>query len=275
MLGGEEYYKITSANSAEKILIYHKKEDRFTLLDYGKIKELDVMPEAKEQLLSARRDFADILSEVQKSDGSFHIAKGKHYLIAYRRERSTDVYRFLIFLGRGTVLQYLCTVEKLLDVFDFTTLSEYPLSDEKNIAAVRTGDFPLFLSAEKCDRYLYLTIKYLAGIASQEEADEATSIDGKTRFVPEEKVYGEGVTVSDVQQVSPSFFNRAEQYSCTVTIGSRPWRATWRPGQHCLRIQQYYRETSRGYINISDELYDSLQKQAAGKKIFKTPPFKL
>ena len=136
-----------------------------------------------------------------------------------------------------------------------------------NYNAVKNGNFPLSLSAESHDRYLYLAIKCLAGIATQEEADEAALIDGKMRFVPEDKVYGAGVTVREVKQIPPSLFNRSERYSCMVTIGSRTWSATWWKGRHCLEMCQYGSPANpRGRdIQISDEIYNSLQRQAVKK----------
>lgn len=278
MLDGEEYYHFTSINNNKMALIYRSKEDRFFLLAHGR-KEIEVRPEAKEQLLSARMEFIKILWGILKNDGTFCLAKGERYALAYRRERKKDLggetylydqeerndfYRFLLFLGEGIVRQYLCTVEDLLDRFDFTMLLEKCFLCGKNIAAIREGTFPLLRSAETHDRYLWCSLKYLAGIATQAEADEATSIDGKTRFVPEEKVYGEGVVVSDVEQVRPSFFARSERYSCTVTIGSRKWFATWWPVRQELLIGQYTHQVD-ACIKISDGLYESLRKQAVKK----------
>lgn len=275
---GEEYYSFTSLNNSVKNLIYRPSEDRFILLDFGR-KEIEVRPKAKAQLLSTRKSFRDILCEIPKKDGTFHRAKSEHCLLAYRRElkegcreeihlydksERNNFYRFLLFLGNGTVLQYLCTVEDLVDRFDFTTLCEGLFLREKNVAAIKEGNFPFFQSLEKHDRYLWLSLKYLAGIATQEEADEAASVDGRTRFVPEEKIYSEGVTVSDVEQISPSFFARSERYSCTVTIDSRKWQAVWRPGRHSLLILQYTHRVD-ACIKISNEVYDSIQKQAVKK----------
>lgn len=278
LLDGEEYYNFTSLNNNEKTLIYRPQENSFCLLDYGRKgierKEIEVRPEAKEQFLSARKSFQNNLCKILKNDGTFRYAKSEHCLIAYRREQRADcraekymydrrehLYRFILFLGNQAVLQYLCTVGDLLERFDFTSFTEGAFLGSNNYDAVKKGNFPLYLSAEKQDRYLYLAIKFLAGIATQEEADEAAFMDGRTRFVPEEKVYSEGVTVSDVKQIHPTLFNRSEQYSCTVTIGSRTWSATWRKGQHCLGMGEY---GCRG-IQISDEIYDSLQRQAVKK----------
>ena len=213
LIADEEYYHFTSIHNNPMDLIYRPREDRYCLLIRGR-KEIEIRPEAKKQLLSARKNFRNILCEALKKDGTFYRAESEHCLLAYRRElkencreeiylydksERNNFYRFLLFLGNGTVLQYLCTVEDLVDSFDFTALREGWFLREKNITALKEGSFPFFRSSEKHDRYLWLNLKYLAGIATQEEADEATSVDGRTRFVPEEKVYSEGVAVSNVE----------------------------------------------------------------------------
>lgn len=275
----EERYNFTIAGGSEKTLVYRRCEREVLLYDHT-VKKVDVMPEAKKQLAVARQDFENILREILKDSGTFTFAKGEHYMIAYRKENTencrsekyifyrqaqNDFYRFVIFLGNKTVLQYLCTVEELLEKFDFTALERGSVSfktKENNLDAIREGKFPLCLSAKKQDRYLYLAMKWLAGIASQKEADEAAAADGVPRFVPEEKVYGEGVTVSDVKQQHPTFFSRRERYSCTVTIDLRRWSALWRPGEQLLRVEH---SLSGEKIKISDEVYESLKKQAVKK----------
>ena len=287
LLGEEEYYSFTSLNNSEKNLIYRPSEDRFFLFGYDRT-EIEVRPEAKAQLLSEHKNFRELICEILKKDGTFHLAGSEHCLIAYRKEfrsdcrkekylydrrERNDFYRFILFLGNGRVLQYLCTVCELLERFDFTSFTEGAFIGSNNYDAVKTGKFPLYRSAEKHDRYLYLAIKYLAGIATQEEADEAASIDGRARFVPEKKVYGAGVTVSEVKQIHPSLFNRSERYSCKVTIDLRTWNATWWKGDKSLNIEEKFchSETPCGVdIQISDEVYNSLQKQAI--KIYRTLP---
>lgn len=281
LLDGEEYYNFTSLNNSEKTLIYRPQENSFYLLDYGRKgierKGIEVRPEAKGQFLSARKSFQNNLCKILKNDGTFRYAKSEHCLIAYRREQRADcraekymydrrehLYRFILFLGNQAVLQYLCTVGDLLERFDFTYFTEGAFLGSNNYDAVKKGNFPLYLSAEKHDRYLYLAIRFLAGIATQEEADEAAFIDGRTRFVPEEKVYGAGVIVSDVKQIHPSLFARSERYSCAVTIDSRKWQAVWCPGWYTLLILQYTHHVD-ARIKISDEVYDSIQKQAVKK----------
>lgn len=283
---GEEYYRFTSIRNNEKVLAYRKEGDAFFLIEYNR-KPIEVMPEAKEQLLKARKEFIDILSGILNKDGSFHIAKGENYAIAYRKElrrdckgeiylddkeERNDFYRFITFYGNGKVVQYLSTFEDLNGHYNLTAYSvlSYHCKRKKLLSEIRDGSLPIFQSAQKHDRYLYLTMKYMAGIATQEEADEATAVDRKVRFVPEDKVYGEGITVSNVEQFHLSFFNRSERYSCKVTIGSRAWSATWFPNDNKLYIWQYLSDKwDKTYIKISDELKESIAKQAV-KKYFGT-----
>lgn len=262
MENGIEYYTYTYANNVEKECKYSLGDSYITKNEWGaKWVDIEISPQAMQKLLSCREEVKNELIDILQS--GFFVAGGD-YKIFYRRDRD-DIFLFYIFVGNSTVYRYSCTIERLIcNEFNFITLTdEFEERNDiiKTLKSIADKKFPLYQSAEKHDRRLYLTLKYMAGIASQEEADEATAIDGKIRFVPENKVYGEDVKVSNVKQIHLSFFNRSERYSCIVTIDSRKWNATWYHDSHELYIWQYFSEVQR-IIKISKELENSIRKQA-------------
>ena len=283
----KEYYYYTYANNCEKEFAFNVGDNYVIQHDWAdKWKDVEITEEAKQKIIACREEFKKMLKSILKKDSTFNIAQGEHYMIAYRREHYKkcrfercfygctergDLFRFIIFFGGGRVTQLICTVEGLIERFDFDTLTDsvgYSKGIAKNLEMLKEGKFPLLKSAEKHDRHLYLTMKYMAGIATQEEADEATAIDKQVRFVPEDKVYGEEVTVRSIEQFHLSFFNRSERYHCKITIDSREWDATWYPNTNKLYIWQYLSHgLGNDYIEITDDLKGSIAKRAVKKYI--------
>lgn len=277
----KEYYYYTSITKSEKTFAYNLGDDYVIHQDWGdKWSSVEISEVAKQKILACREEFKKMLISIYKNDGTFNIAKGERYVIAYRREHYKkcrfercfyngtergDLYRFIFFFGGGRVTQFICTAEDLIDHFSFETLMEgfWHRETENNLEKIRGGNFPLLKSAEKNDRYLYLVLKYMAGIATQAEADEASAIDKKVRFVSEDKVYGEGVTIIKTEQIHPTYFNRSEKYFCKLAIDSREWYATWYVDSNKLYINQYRHSwLDKDYIEITDELKESIKKQA-------------
>ncbi|MCH5162148.1 MAG: hypothetical protein J1G38_01505 [Clostridiales bacterium] len=284
LAGGEEHYEFTSVNNCVKTLVYSQEDGGFVLSDCVRRTSIELMPEARAQLISARKAFTDSLLSVLSDDGAFFLASGDGYYIAYRKQakkdckkevylydktEKSDFYRFIIFLGGGKVIQKLCTFDELMHC-------PYPSGRESSMSMAKFYSYRtrredllheivygrgLYGSAEKHDRYLALSIKYLAEIATQEEADEASAVDGKVRFVPENRIYDD-ITVDNVEKIPKTFFNRSDRYSCTFVAGSRTWHATWYPGVRCLYVWQYALSPHSSRIEISEEPYEALCEKA-------------
>lgn len=280
---GVEYYNYTYSNNVGKICSYNTGDNYITRYEWKSAYPTEISEEVKEQLLNARQQFVELLRSLLDGTGGFHCAKGEHYLIAYRKETQRDckkesyfydkannLYRFIVFLGNGKVEQHLCNVESFLSIYRYIL---FPDIKQRNLklfdeisAGLRKETCPLYVSAQENDRYLYCALKYIADLATQEEADEATAVDGLTRFVPENKTYHD-VEVVKVCQIPVRMFMRSECYSCAVKVDGRTWQAVWYPKRSgVLHIEQYYPGFKKTNIEIADEVVEVLRSSAV--KIF-------
>ena len=280
---GEEYYSYTDKHNHSDTVVYRAEDECFGTFDHGR-KDVDLTAEAKAELFRVRGEFIKMLNGILVGDGAFRIAKDEKHLIAYRKETKADcadeiyfcdkterndLYRFIVFVGKGKVLQKVGTFDDLLEYphgkhLSFCTVLSYSGKRKALLKQIENGTLALYRSAEKFDRYLYLSMKYLAGAATQVEADEASLTDGKVRFVPEDRVYGDGVTVGGLVYIRERW-NRISRYSCTVTIDGREWNAYWYPGTKRLHVEQYTTYPQGTAITVSDEVYNSLCLQAGIK----------
>lgn len=215
--------------------------------------------------------------------------ENKDYRIDYRKE-GNDKYRFVIYVGEDTY-QFLCTFDEIICGFSFESFTEKVVSREECLRTLQkiAGDsFPLFQSAKENDHYLYLSMKYLAGIATQEEADELTSIDGKERFVVEDKVYDKGsisfnafdefqsyVPRWDLDKNFPKGFmksNPAYSFGIHLTecYGSS-WYGFWSPSQpNRIEVLTYPLDEPSArcfhHIKITDDLVQELIEEISELK---------
>lgn len=283
---GREYYRYTHANNSEKFCVYTQGKDFATNYDWGNLHPIPIPNALKECFAKARQQFAELLRSILDGSGGFYFAKGGHYLIAYRKEVKKhcnrekcfierrdrhNLYRFVVFWGNGNVEQHICTVEEFLYRANRLFQLDNKLPGSEVVARacrqIRDNAFPLYNSAKENDRYLHLSLKFLAGLASQQEADEATAVDGLVRFVPQDKVYDD-VEILEMRQRPIHFFQRLECYFCAVSIDGRKWRAQWYPTGNTLCIAQDFSRYTPSNIQVSDKILAQLLNKAV--KIYPT-----
>ena len=276
---GREYYCYMYANNSEKLCAYKLGNDFVTNYDWKNVRLTPIAPVLKECFASARKQFAELLRGIIDGSDGFSFAKGEHHLIAYRKElkknclaekcfyeraERNDLYRFVVFLGDGNVYHKICSVEDFLrysDLYNFEDVSSDSAKLAKACEQIRRGVFSLYNSAQVSDRYMYLSMKFLAGLATQEEADEVTAIDGRVRFATVNKMY-DNVEILSIKQRPISFFNRFECYLCEIEINARKWTAQWYPTERTMHIFHDFLGDISADIEISDTVLTELTQRA-------------
>lgn len=237
LFDGKDYYKVIKPNGRSHCGTYKIGDDYW--YDNDQCKQY-VTNETKSLFEQARSEFIDKIEKAKNGQDGYICLVIGDYLLSYKQTSQERIYDFIV------------TSERYAEIFNTTTIYRFLCNGLSSISFhSQEEQLPdqiisaLMSSAlDNGDLYLAYAIKDDVKIITQEEADYLYSIDGKNRFVPEDKIYDTGdIEILDVSKCGG--FYRTVHFSCIVKIKGQNYTAQWYPyGREYRRIFQLVRTVS-------------------------------
>ena len=264
---GERYYRIQSNESNRNLpnVISYKRGNKYTIVN-GKRYIISVA--LKNQLNEAEDVFQNRLKDAMSEQNGYHLADFKNGRLIAFKQLDCDKYHFLIIKKNGDKLARFDSVASpAIEFINSFSFSRWGFVLEKS--GIDLNNFPLYDRAKDVkDIFLEYEIKYLAGVATQEEMDYLNahdSEDEELRFYLKKDVYDiDDVCILEVVYKIKMWVGRIKELKIIIDGKARMANfCHYTDGSESLIVHSYYKrlecKITKRLANRIKELFNKIK----------------